>query len=187
MVQRSFTLYDANQFFIDPNILNCLENLQALAIQNNSYIAKLSQDHYLEIHFCERIEKGIELDISLKRIKEYVAYFWRRHLQKHFIEEEQLLFKSIDDVFCVKGKEDHIAIIVEIENIISGKSNAQHHFLHLVSAIHQHIKFEERVLFPHLELLLPKEKLQNIQESLMKSHLDNLSDEFSDEFWLQDN
>ncbi len=154
-----------------------------MSIKSNSYIARLSQDHHLEMLFCDRLEKGINLDVSLDRIKKYVAYFWNEHLQKHFNEEEELLFKIVDDVFCTKGKEDHISIIAEIENIISGKSIGQHDFIHLVSAIHQHINFEERVLFPHLELLLSQEELQKVQVRLAHSHLDSFQDDFSDEFW----
>lgn len=156
-----------------------------MPIKNNSYIARLSQDHHLEMLFCERIEIGISKDVSIDRIRKYVAYFWTQHLQSHFIEEEQLLFKNIDDVFCTKGKNDHISIIEEVENIISGKSVGQHDFIHLVSAIHQHISFEERVLFPHLELLLSQEELEKIQENLRRSHLDSFSDNFEDEFWNQ--
>ena len=156
-----------------------------MAIHNNSYIAKLSQDHHLEVQFCDRIEEGINLDVSSDRMRAYVAYFWKQHLRKHFIEEEQLLFKNIDDGFCTKGKADHISIIAEVQYIISGKSIGQHNFVHLVSAIHQHINFEERVLFPHLELLLPQEKLQEIQERLAQSHLDSFKDDFDDEFWVQ--
>ncbi|HET8827876.1 MAG TPA: hypothetical protein VFM79_00980 [Pelobium sp.] len=158
-----------------------------MAITKNSYIARLSQDHHLEMLFCERIDKGIKLGVSLDRIRKYVAYFWSQHLQKHFMEEEQLLFKTIDDVFCTKGKQDHIAIIAETEYITLGKNAGQHDFLRLVSTIHQHINFEERVLFPHLELLLPKEELQIIQEHLNHSHLDSFKDVFSDEFWIQEN
>ncbi|WP_017257641.1 hypothetical protein [Pedobacter arcticus] len=154
-----------------------------MAIKSNSYIARLSQDHHLEHSFCKRIEKGIELDVSLDRIRNYVSFFWEQHLRKHFLEEEQLLFKSIDDVFCTKGKEDHISIISEIEKIVSGNNVGKHNYLHLVSSIYQHINFEERVLFPHLELLLPEEELKNIQERLSQSHLDSFEDDFSDEFW----
>ena len=155
-----------------------------MAIKNNSYIARLSQDHHLEVSFCKRIEEGIELDISLDRIRNYVSFFWEKHLEKHFLEEEQLLFKNIDDVFCTKGKEDHISIILEIEKIVSGKNVGKHNYLHLVSSIHQHINFEERVLFPHLELLLPEEELKNIEACLSQSHLDSFEDDFNDQFWL---
>ncbi len=155
-----------------------------MAIKNNSYIARLSQDHHLESRFCSRIEKGVELDISLDRIGSYVSFFWEQHLEKHFMEEEGLLFKNIDDVFCTKGKQDHISIISEIDNIVSGEYVGKHDYLHLVLSINQHIKFEERVLFPHLELLLPEEELQHIQKCLSQSHVASFEDDFSDQFWL---
>lgn len=156
-----------------------------MSIKPNSHIFKLSQDHHLEITFCERIEKGIELDISLDRIKNYVAYFWEKHLQKHFTEEEQLLFKNANDVFCSKGNQDHHSITAEVINITTERVVGQHYFLNLVSSIHQHINFEERVLFPHLELLLSEESLTMAEESLAESHLETFVDDFNDPFWLQ--
>ena len=156
-----------------------------MAIKNNSYIARLSQDHHLEARFCDRIEKGIALDIALDRIGNYVNFFWEKHLEKHFIEEEELLFKNIDDVLCTKGKQDHLSIISEIEAIVSGEHIGKHNYLHLVSAINQHIRFEERVLFPHLELLLSEIELQHIQECLSASHVASFEDDFSDQFWLE--
>lgn len=154
-----------------------------MAIQSNSYIAKFSQDHHLERMFCDRIEKGISMDVSIERIKKYVDYFWTQHLQSHFIEEEHLLFKNADDVFCVKGKNDHVSIIEEIQDIISGKSVGQHDFIHLALSIKQHINFEERVLFPHLELLLSPQELENIQKTLTLSHHNVFFDKFPDNFW----
>nr|WP_294895424.1 hemerythrin domain-containing protein [uncultured Pedobacter sp.] len=154
-----------------------------MAIKNNSCIARLSQDHHLETLFCDRIENGLKENVSLERLRKYVSYFWVQHLKKHFIEEEQLLFKNIDDVFCTKGKEDHLFINQEIENVISGKGIGQHNFSRLIAIIHQHINFEERVLFPHLELLLPQEELKSIQEHLATSHLNSFKDDFTDKFW----
>lgn len=180
-----FLFCDLSQFFISLKVGNSPVKLfNAMAIQNNSCISKLSQDHFLEVLFCERIDAGIRLNITIERLKEYVAYFWHQHLVKHFFEEEELLFKNVDDVFCTKGKQDHISIIAEIEHIITDTGVGKHHFSQLTSSIHHHISFEERVLFPHLELLLSPQALENIQKQLAKSHIDSFKDSFPDEFWL---
>ncbi len=154
-----------------------------MPIKKDSYIKRLSQDHHLELIFCERIQLGVDQDVALDRIRAYVSYFWINHLNKHFIEEEDFLFKNLDDVFCTKGKADHVLIESQIDKLMFDKTVGKHDFNYLADSILQHIRFEERVLFPHLELKLSDEELKKVQEALSHSHVSEFADNFPDEFW----
>lgn len=155
-----------------------------MPIKRNINIVALSKDHHFGLLFCWKINEGIKKNIDLERIKAYVDFFWSKHLAAHFNEEEILLFNNREDSFCEKAKEDHQIIIKEIAKIKNNEARAKHDYLHLAQLINQHIRFEERVLFPHLELILSEKELNEIGVSLAQSHI-SFIDNYEDEFWAK--
>jgi hemerythrin-like domain-containing protein len=155
-----------------------------MPIKRNSNIVALSKDHHFGLLFCWKIVEGIKRNIALERIKAYVAYFWSNLLAAHFKEEEELLFNPIKDPFCDKANEDHQIIKKEIEKIKNNAEMGKHDYLHLAQLINQHIRFEERVLFPNLELLLSELELDEIGLRLAQFHT-VFKDDYEDEFWAK--
>ena len=49
--------------------------------------------------------------------------------------------------------------------------------------LYEHVRYEERDLFPHLERKLSKEQLENIGEQIEKHHQTSLRDLYEDQFW----
>jgi hemerythrin-like domain-containing protein len=156
-----------------------------MPIKRNSNIVELSRDHHFGLLFCWKIKEGIKLNIDESRINNYINFFWDSHLEKHFLEEEDLLFKKIQDDLCQKAMNEHQIIKNKISLLKIKSEQAQHHYLELITLINQHIRFEERVLFPHLEMILSEEELNKIGENLKKGHQEIFVDNFSDEFWLK--
>lgn len=155
-----------------------------MPIKRNSNIVALSKDHHFGLLFCWKIEQGIKRNIAIDRIKAYVDFFWSKHLMTHFNEEEELLLNTIKDDFCDKAKEDHQTIKDEIDRIHRDEYRGKHHYLHLAQLLNQHIRFEERVLFPHLELMLSEQQLNEIGYRLNQSHA-VFKDDYADEFWAK--
>lgn len=154
-----------------------------MPLKRNINIVELSKDHHFGLLFCWKITQGLSKDIELDRIKNYVAYFWLNHFITHFKEEEEIIFNVYEDALCNKAKEEHQIIKNEIEAIINLKNQDKNHFSHLTNFIKEHIRFEERILFPHLELILSDEELQNIGDKIKQSH-HIFKDDYADEFWL---
>src|SRR6476659_2773550 len=140
-----------------------------MPIKRNLNIVQLSKDHHFGLLFCWKIQEGIKHHIAINRISSYVEFFWSHHLIHHFKEEEDLLLNIIEDDLCDKAKIEHFTIIEEINKICNGKNREISHFLHLVKLLNQHIRFEERVLFPHLELMLSDQQLTAIGNQLAQS------------------
>lgn len=155
-----------------------------MPIKRDPNIVALSKDHHFGLLFCWKLTEGIKGNISLERIKAYVDYFWSKHLADHFNEEEELLFNIVIDSFCDKAKQDHQIIKTEIERIKNDEDIRKDDYLHLAQLINLHIRFEERVLFPHLELLLSKHQLEEVGHRLKQIHT-VFSDEYADEFWVK--
>ena len=62
-------------------------------IRRNKHILELSRDHHFTLLFCWKIRQGLKMQIAPERLKNYVNYFWGEHMQPHFREEEEILFK----------------------------------------------------------------------------------------------
>ena len=156
-------------------------------IKRNENLITLSKDHHFGLLFCWKIRQGLKAEIELDRIRKYINYFWEFHLKQHFIEEETILFNQVKDRLCEDGFNQH----KEIRNLItrlkvSTKEDETAYAL-LASLVDKHIRFEERILFPYLESVLPVEKLAYIGTQLKKIHVAPKADIYPDEFWIKIN
>lgn len=143
----------------------------------------LSRDHHIGLLFAWKIKQGVTKKVDTLRMKNYVNFFWDQHLKDHFLDEEVLLFNRFDsEELCVQAKKDHQQIIYLIEYVNAAIQGDYSVYEKLVSFLDQHIRFEERVVFPHLEETLPDSILTSIGHFLEKQHHEFV-DDFKDEFW----
>jgi hypothetical protein len=154
-----------------------------MPVKRNQYIIQLSKDHHFTLLFCWKIRTGLRLKVETNRIKNYVAYFWQTHMQPHFNEEETILFEPVkDDEAVRRALNEHAAIKKQID-AITGSENIEALQLQIVSdTVDNHVRYEERELFPHLENILTEDQLKQIGNELQRTHV-VCNDEFSDEFW----
>lgn len=152
-------------------------------MKRNENIVPLSRDHHNGLLFSWKIRQGINKNIETERIRKYVHYFWDDHLQKHFEEEETILFNKIQHELCEKAYAEHTQIKGLIEEIDRGDAPLEKYIL-LADVLEQHIRFEERTLFPFLEKTLDPEQLSEIGTTLGPLHETANTDTYPDEFWL---
>ncbi|MDE5437335.1 hemerythrin domain-containing protein [Elizabethkingia meningoseptica] len=150
-------------------------------MKRNENIVLLSRDHHFGLLCSWKIRQGLKKEIAAERIGRYVRYFWTSHLEEHFWEEEEILFPYADDKFAERIRQEHqqirsltaaIEIAVDPELLLS-----------FANALEQHIRFEERTWFPHLEELLDKQTMEEIGKALDVVHAAE-TDEYEDEFWV---
>lgn len=153
-------------------------------IKRSDELKTLSREHHLGLLFCWKINQGLKLQVETLRLKKYLNYFWDAHLKDHFLNEEVLLFNRIDVAVCRHAKTDHLAITMQIEKINNTNAEASV-FKILVDMLANHIRFEERIVFPILETQLAGSTLQGVALFLEREHKDSFKDEFSDEFWVK--
>lgn len=149
-------------------------------MRRNENLVLLSKDHHFGLLCCWKIRQGLALGIDVERIKRYVRYFWEIHLSGHFDAEERVLPAQEKDPYTDQIKEEHAqikAIATEVD------SHATYGVLsNFADLLEQHIRFEEREWFPHLERHLQAASLQKIGEELQQIHL-QAKDDYKDEFW----
>ena len=131
-------------------------------IKRSEHIMKLSKEHHFGLLFCWKIRQG------LKR------------------EEETILFSPLKDELVRKAIEDHKQI-KHILNALQESSahDAKQKLLHLANLVDNHIRYEERELFPHLEKMLSDEQLEKIGKQLDALQPSPLTDDFGDQFWIK--
>ncbi len=152
-------------------------------IHRSEHIKRLSREHHFSLLFCWKIREGLKRNVPGERIRKFVEYFWQRHLQPHFQEEEKILFAPIADRQVQRAIDEHKYIRQQIEDLPTYSEKKQRKTLaKIADIVDEHVRYEERELFPHLERKLSKEQLENIGNLIQKHH-SSLRDEYEDQFW----
>ena len=150
-------------------------------LKRNENLLKLSRDHHAGLLFCWKIRQGVKYHIEADRMIKYVKYFWNHHLATHFKEEEEFLFPPLQDAEVQKALDDHQKIKTFVDKVeVSGMESEDDVLLELADTVDDHIRYEERVLFPHLQEKLSDEQLEMIGEQIVD---EPLIDNYEDEFW----
>jgi hemerythrin-like domain-containing protein len=150
-------------------------------MKRNENIVKLSRDHHASLLFCWKLRQGIKRHASWERMVKYVNYFWSHHFATHFKEEENLLFATLKDQTVQKAIDDHKKIKILINDLDSSEQKNIHQKLsQLADTVDEHVRYEERILFPHLESELTEDQLNDIGRQITP---DTLLDNYEDDFW----
>jgi hemerythrin-like domain-containing protein len=154
-------------------------------IKRSQHMVELSKDHHAGLLFSWKVKEGLKRDIDLSRIKKHVDYFCKHYLKVHFQEEETLLFNRIkEDTLSQQGKNEHQMLQNRINRLNHNKNAVKDEYFELAELLIKHIRFEERILLPHLEQILPLSALKSVEAYLTKKHPVPFKDNYADEFWM---
>ena len=149
-------------------------------MKRNENIVKLSRDHHASLLFCWKLRQGIKRHASSERMVNYVNYFWNHHFAEHFKEEENILFAPLKDQVVQKAIDEHKKIKTLINDLDSLESDIHQKLSQLTDTVEEHVRYEERILFPHLESKLTEDQLNDIGRQITS---DTLMDNYEDDFW----
>lgn len=149
-------------------------------IKRSAYIVSLSRDHHASLLFCWKLRQGVKKKVENTRLQRYVNYFFKEHLLAHFEEEETILFAPYIDENVDRAFSEHQIIIALIERILKDPNANYDDYTLLANRVDDHVRWEERELFPHLEKVLTQQQLELIRQQLSDEiHVDT----FADDFW----
>lgn len=137
----------------------------------------LSREHHHGLLLSWKIRSGFSKNIAISRIQTYTNWFFKTYLIPHFELEERYIFSVLgaDNEFVKKALEDHQYIkflFLEAETSVKKLSNIE-------QELEQHIRFEERILFPEIQKIATEAQLLYIEKNHQsKDFIDNLEDEF---------
>jgi hemerythrin-like domain-containing protein len=126
----------------------------------------LSRDHHRALEVALKLRRATREDAA--GVRQEFLEFWREHGALHFRVEENVLLPAAahrvdpSDPAVVRVLTDHIEIrrrasdLEGAEHPIPGDLNA------LGEALDDHVRHEERVLFPMIEAALSEEELERL-------------------------
>lgn len=150
-------------------------------IKRSEALAPLSREHHEGLLFVWKIRQGLRKQTAVERIAAYVQWFWENDLQPHFEKEENALLPFLSEEYELKSRllNEHR----QIRELIS-EVNKKHHTAlleTLAQTVNDHIRFEERILFNHLQETLSQTELSQIATQLTE---EKNCPVWQDEFWL---
>ncbi len=141
-----------------------------------------SREHHFGLLFTWKIKQGLKKKVETFRLLNYINYFWEGHLKEHFLNEETMLFNKIDAEACTQAKADHQIMTDQIAQLNIRDKNDPGAYLAFIEKLNEHIRYEERIVFPFLENHLSA-VLDDLIRSLEQGPTERFTDAFTDEFW----
>lgn len=140
----------------------------------------LSHDHHHGLLLCWKIRQGFKLGIEPQRIRVYCEWFWKNYLQAHFEEEEKTIFTVLpeDDPMIKQAMSEH----KRLRRLFSNWENPEKTLGQIEEELEQHIRFEERVLFPEVQKTATAEQLEAIAAH---GEREKFKENEADPFWIQ--
>lgn len=157
-------------------------------IKRHEAIVQFSREHHFGLLLSWKIREGIRNNIEPERIGSYVICFFEQDLQKHFRDEESILFPKLgtDDVLKQQAIREHKKICALADSIRNEK-NGYALLNSFADALENHIRFEERDLFRHIQESLTESDLAEIQQAHGIKKIAPVDDNWSDHFWESGN
>ena len=152
-------------------------------LKRHQAIVSFSKDHHFGLLLVWKIRQGLVKDIDAERISNYVLFFFKEDLVKHFREEEQFLFCKlpVDDVLRKQAEADHQAIYKLVAAIEENKHDTAL-LNQLADELEKHIRFEERDLFNHLQNNIKADDLELIEKRFPNDGK-AIDEKWEDVFW----
>lgn len=149
-------------------------------IKRSEQLAPLSRDHHDGLLFAWKIRQGLKNNTTPEAIMSYVHWYWNNHLQLHFSQEEHLLLTHLSesDEMAQRLKSEH----QRVRELVSGSASVSL-LSELADKVTDHIRFEERQLFPYIEQTISTDKLNSIHKQLDQQP--HCPEKWENEFWLK--
>src|SRR5690348_675147 len=156
-------------------------------IKRYKALVSFSKDHHFGLLLSWKIRQGIDKGVSSERISNYVLYFFENDLHKHFDEEEKMLFALLpsQDVLRKKAEAQHQSIYQLVKTIKANKDQ-QSVLKQLADVLEEHLRFEERELFNHIQQQVPPAELEKVS-SRVPNDSRKIEDGWTDVFWSMEN
>jgi len=142
-------------------------------MKRSQALQPLSRDHHVALTVAMKLKRATEADAE-EAAREFMSFF-RDDGSHHFrVEEEVLLpaaarYMDADDERIVRVLTDHVEIrrrAADLEAATSWDAGALNELGELLDG---HVRHEERVLFPHIESVVPAEPLAKLAVAVQEA------------------
>lgn len=142
-------------------------------MKRNPNLVNLSSEHHDGLVIALRIKKGVDSVDNQAIILDYILQIWPELLH-HFEQEEDnfLAYPSINRAHPEVNRmiQEHQQFADLVQELNNNPTDLKDKILAFSNLLKDHIRFEERILFPYLESILTEVELQEIGRNLANSH-----------------
>jgi hemerythrin-like domain-containing protein len=154
-------------------------------LKRSEQLAPLSREHHDGLLFVWKLRQGLKNDTPIETLRNYCNWYWKNNIRAHFYQEEKILLPYLpsEDKLALRLLKEHN----DIRDLLLAVDDDPDKLIIdlLASFVEGHIRFEERVLFPHLENLLTVQQLDSISTEIADK--DICHSDWKDEFWTRKN
>ncbi|WP_424493541.1 hemerythrin domain-containing protein [Salinimicrobium sp. GXAS 041] len=149
-------------------------------LKRHDSLKPLSREHHQGLLLCWKIREGLKKGISPERIKSYASFFYETQLLPHFAFEEKEIFPLLGEQNPLRKQalNEH----QRLEALFTKDYDPEMAVNEIATALEDHIRFEERVLFEEIQHQTQESVLSNISDKL-KEKTPTDPDNWEDQFW----
>jgi len=153
--------------------------MQHKPLKRHKALQSLSRDHHHGLLLSWKIRSGLSKNIIPQRIWHYAQWFFETHLMPHFELEEQHIFPILgpNNELIKKALDDH----ERLKEFFTKMDKNYQTLSNFEESLEQHIRFEERILFPEIQKAATAEQLIQIEKIHQQA---SFEDKLDDEFWI---
>lgn len=151
--------------------------MKSKPLKRHKALQPLSREHHHGLLLSWKIRAGFKKNIAAKRMKSYTDWFFKNHLIPHFEMEEAEIFTILDadNELIKKALTDHR----RLKRLFTNETEIEKSLNRIEEELEQHIRFEERILFPEIQKKATEDQLKHIEKVHQpEAFQDNLTDEF---------
>lgn len=151
-----------------------------LSQKRHHALKPLSNEHNEVLTLCSRIGKGLQMEISTKRIKSYADWLKEDYLDPHFELERKYVFPILgNNNFRIKRA---LANHRRMNRLFDETTNLDIILNKIEEEMGRYIRFEERILYNEIQKMASAEELQTIEK--IHHEIDFSAEVWEDKFWL---
>jgi iron-sulfur cluster repair protein YtfE (RIC family) len=144
-------------------------------VKRSMELRQLSEQHHHGLVAARRLRRAAKGEVSLQEAVERFLEAWRAEIRPHFRAEEELLLPGFaravppDDPLIVRTLTEHVSIRWAVGELQRSTGERLQVLAQTVGlALDDHIRFEERILFPAIEAALAGPLLAELARALQE-------------------
>ncbi|GHA31544.1 hypothetical protein GCM10007103_11490 [Salinimicrobium marinum] len=149
-------------------------------LKRHEGLKPLSRDHHQGLLLCWKIREGLKKEVSPERIKAYASFFYKTQLIPHFAFEEKEIFPLLEEQNPLRKQaiNEHQRLVA----LFTEDYDPEKAVTEIATALEDHIRFEERVLFQEIQHQTEEKILSEIGEKENELKTPD-PDAWEDQFW----
>ena len=151
-------------------------------MKRDENLKTLSWEHHDGLVAAFRLQQGLKKNVKANDMADYIMNIWKNILEHHFWREEQTLSNlKISSELIAQMKSEHKQLRLLIENLNKDYTN-KNIIKEIAELLNNHIRFEERQLFPIIEKEVDVNQLNEIGKFLKEQHIHSC-EVWQNQFW----